>query len=477
MSRASPYVAQATSPWHFVSECPVAAAPPEATALVFESAGGAGGARWSYAQLDAEIRRWHGRLSGLGRTRIAVLSGNSPALVALIHAAARAGCEIALLNTRLTAPEISAQVAQLAPSLCLASRALAQLLPGARILEDERPSTPLAPRSIDPSAVHALLFTSGSSGRPRAVQLTVSALQASARAVNQALGVDGSSRFLCSLPLFHVGGLGIVLRCALAGAVLDLHERFEARAVALALGQATHVSLVASTLARVLDARGEFPLIQALIGGGPVPAALLERAGAAGLHAVETYGLTEASSSVTIAGLPVPGTEVRVRSGEIEVRGPTLMRGYLGEPGLQGFFRTGDLGEFDPQGRLIVHARRSDLIISGGENVYPAEIEAALLAHPNIAEAAVLPFPDPRWGQVGVAAVVLRDSSTCTSSLAQVAQPESCDDSLSLSLRDFLAPQLARYKLPQRFVALPALPRTALGKVDRPALRALLGLG
>src|SRR5207248_11787342 len=157
----------------------------------------------------------------------------------------------------------------------------------------------------------------------------------------------------------------------------------------------------------------------ALVGGGPVPAALLGRARSAGLEVLQTYGLTETASQVacerpgeadgSTAGMPLPGTRLRIGDGgEIEVRGPTLMLGYLGEEPLAGWLRTGDLGEIDPRGRLIVHARRTDLIVSGGENVYPAEVEAALLAHPAVADVAVVPWPDKALGPAGYAAVVTR---------------------------------------------------------------------
>ena len=142
-----------------------------------------------------------------------------------------------------------------------------------------------------------------------------------------------------------------------------------------------------------------------------------------------------------------------VDQGEVVVRGPAVLRGYLGQPPLQGgSFRTGDLGEMDARGRLIVHARRSDLIVSGGENIYPAEVEAALLAHPEVRDAAVLPAPDEQWGQIGVAYVVT-------------------DASVS-GLREFLGARLAKYKVPARFVVLPELPRNAAGKIDRVALQA-----
>lgn len=477
--------------------CPVAAAAqraPEALALV------AGSTRWTYAQLEAEVARWQTRLERLvpassqGTRRIAVLSNNSPALLAVIHAAARAGIELALLNARLAAPELASQLLRLAPAPCLASPELAHLLPSPQLLRgDEEPAPVRAADAgpIDPARVHALLFTSGTTGTPRLAQLTVGALQASARAVNQVLKVNERSFYLLCLPLFHVGGLGIALRSALAGATVVLHERFDAAAVAQVIDSAAGaapggadsrvvLSLVASTLARLLDQRRSFPstVQAALIGGGPVPPDLLARARRAGIPALETYGLTEASSSVTIDGLPLPGTEVRIVDGEIEVRGPTLMRGYLGEAPLdQRGLRTGDLGTLDGDGRLTVLARRTDLILSGGENVYPAEVEAALLAHPLIAEAAVLPAPDPRWGQVGVAALVLRPEpgAPAAKTGAEEGDPPLGSSEIPPDLDGFLRARLATFKIPRRFVGLAALPRTALGKIDRPALLKLLG--
>jgi O-succinylbenzoic acid--CoA ligase len=250
-----------------------------------------------------------------------------------------------------------------------------------------------------------------------------------------------------------------------AGAALILHRRFDAAATAEALGSgATHASLVATTLIRLLEVRDRFPetVRGVLVGGGPAPAALLARARAAGLPALHTYGLTEAASQVTAerlgdadgatAGWPLPGVEVRVSQGAIEVRGPTMMLGYLGEPPLSGWFQTGDLGELDHRGRLVVHARRSDLIVSGGENVYPAEVEAALLSHPHVSDCAVLPWPDEKLGQVGCAAVVLR-------------RPVAVDD-----LREHCRARLAGFKVPRRFTIVDELPRNAAGKTNRPAL-------
>jgi o-succinylbenzoate---CoA ligase len=360
--------------------------------------------------------------------RIFAPGTNSPETAALLLGALERGSELVLQNTRLTPAERAAQVLSLAT----------------------------VPPAGEPAVI---LFTSGTTGGPKAAMLERENLEASASAANEVLQVDASSRFLCVLPLFHVGGLLTLVRCEFAGATVLLHERFEAEAVARELQEgATHASLVANTLARVLERSSDFPPVVVAVGGGPVPKPLLDRARAAGLRVVQTWGMTETCSMATCelpddsdgttAGPPLPGFEVRIDAGEVLVRGPALMRGYVGQEPLRGrFFRTGDVGELDGRGRLTVHARRTDLIVSGGENVYPAEVESALLAHPDVREAVVLPAPDERWGQVGVAYLVSSAS----------------DD----ELRDFLRQRIARYKMPARFVRLPELPRNAAGKVDR----------
>ena len=366
----------------------------------------------------------------LSGARVFAEGHNRPETVALVLGAMERGAELVLQNVRLTPAERAAQAESIAA----------------------------VPPAGEPALV---LFTSGTTGAPKAARLARDNLEANARAANEVLQVEARSQFLCALPLFHVGGLGILFRCRLAGATVLLHERFDADAVARELRDgATHASLVASTLARVLEYGAPFPPAIVAVGGGPVPKPLLDRARRAGLRVVQTWGMTETCSMVTCertadadgatSGSPLPGFEVQVDSdsGEIAVRGPALMRGYLGqEPLGRDFFKTADLGELDRRGRLVVHARRADLIVSGGENVYPAEVEAALLAHPAVREAAVLPAPDGKWGQVGVAYVV-----------------SSAGDG---ELREFLRGRIAAYKVPARFVHLAGLPRNAGGKVDR----------
>ena len=359
--------------------------------------------------------------------RIVAAASNSPQLLDAIRSAMREGDEIVLQNRRLTEAERAAQLASIAA------------IPVA-----QGPST--------------ILFTSGTTGAAKAVRLTLENHLASARASCAVLGVDAASQYVCCLPLFHVGGLGIVFRCSVAGADLLLHERFDPQVVARALRNgATHVSLVAATLRRLLEAASRFPPAVVAVGGGPVPCGLLRRARESGLRVVQTWGMTETASMATCeppdgadgatAGPPLPGFDVRIEHGEILVRGPAVMRGYLGREPVNGWFHTGDVGELDARGRLIVHARRTDLIISGGENIYPAEVEAALLAHPAVRDAAVVPARDDDWGQVPVAYVV--------------------GDATGDELRRFLRDRMAAYKIPARFMLVPTLPRTGIGKVDR----------
>ncbi|NTW03538.1 MAG: o-succinylbenzoate--CoA ligase [Oscillochloris sp.] len=311
---------------------------------------------------------------------------------------------------------------------------------------------------------------------------------ATASALN--LGLRENDRWLAVLPLFHVGGLSILLRGAIYGITVVLHERFDPAAVNAAIDDqgVTLISVVAATLQRMLDDRNNKPYPPhfrcALLGGGPAPRPLLERCVALGVPVVQTYGMTEsASQAVTLApadalrklgsaGQPLLPVGLRIQAegreaapgevGEILLSGPTITSGYIGRPEAtaaalcDGWLHTGDLGYRDAEGYLYVVERRSDLIISGGENIYPAEVEAALLAHPAVAEAGVVGLPDPHWGQAPVAAVVLRTPATEADMLA------------------FLRERLASYKQPRRIIVLDELPRTASGKLQRRLLRELI---
>jgi O-succinylbenzoic acid--CoA ligase len=322
-----------------------------------------------------------------------------------------------------------------------------------------------AGREHDLEAPAVVIHSSGTSGAPKPVTLSYGNWLWSALGSATALGVDPDERWLCALPLAHVGGLSILIRSAIYGTTAIVHERFETEAALEAIVAppgVTLVSLVPTTLARLLDAGLERPpaLRCALIGGAPVPAELLERARRAGVSVSQTYGLTEACSQVTTeplaeagsgrdAGPPLFCTRVRVANdGEILVRGPTVAAGALAA---DGWLHTGDAGEL-LDGRLRVTGRKADTIVTGGENVAPAEVEAALAEHDAVAEAAVIGRPDPEWGEAVCAIVVPRDGARIDAE----------------DLRRHCAARLASFKIPKTFELRDApLPRTRSGKLLR----------
>ncbi len=299
---------------------------------------------------------------------------------------------------------------------------------------------PVAPGEDDTALV---VHTSGTTAAPRPVELSFGNVQANALGSAVALGVDPDERWLCPLPLSHVGGLMVLLRSAIYGtrAVIDGAERASADDI-------TVVSLVPTQLRRLLaaGARPGARLRVALLGGAAATPDLLEEARAAGWPVRATYGLTQACSQVAVDGRPLPGLAVTLApDGEILVEGPTVAGG--------GVLQTGDLGRFDDSGCLHVIGRKSDTIVTGGENVAPAEVEAALLAHPAVADAGVFGRPDPEWGEAVTASVVLREP----------ADPQ--------ELREWVAARLARFKVPKSVEPAEALPRNASGKLLRRELR------
>ena len=253
------------------------------------------------------------------------------------------------------------------------------------------------------------------------------ALVASAAASAANLGWAADDRWLLCMPIAHVGGLSIVTRCLAARRCVVLMPRFDAQRLPAVIDarRVTLASLVPTMLARVLDAhpdwRAPAHLRAILVGGAAAPPALLRRAVERGLPMLPSYGLTESCAQIVAApyaarhdpagygaGIPLPGVELRVVDGRIEIRGPMLMAGYWNEPPLapDAWFDTGDLGEIDARGCLHVHARRTDLIVTGGENVYPAEVERALETLPGIAAAGVFGIASDEWGQEVAAALV-----------------------------------------------------------------------
>ena len=338
------------------------------------------------------------------------------------------------------------------------------LLVHPRLTEGERQALLEAAAGHAPApGTAAILFTSGTTGRPRGAMLSYDALVASAAASAVHLGWREDDRWMACMPLAHVGGLSILTRCLLARACVVLEPRFDAATLPAAIVEhrVTLLSLVPTMLGRLLDAHPDWTppahLRAVLLGGAGAPARLLERAAARGVPVQTTYGLTEACSQVVTGGRALPGAELRVvgDEGRIQVRGPMLMTGYLGEPPLvrDSWFDTGDLGEIDERGVLRVHARRTDLIVTGGENVYPAEVEDALAACPGVHAACVFGVPDETWGQVVAALLVMAEDAASTRA----------------GLARAVGERLAPHKRPRRVAFVDALPQTPAGKLDRAA--------
>lgn len=319
------------------------------------------------------------------------------------------------------------------------------------ILPRMRPADGVAPD------VAAVVVTSGTAGAPKGVELTWDGLAASAAAVSAALDVGPGDRWLACLPLHSVAGLAMLGRAWSTGTPVTVLDGFDVTAVAAA--DATLVSLVPTMVRRLRDAGvdlGRFRRI--LLGGGPV----LETGG----NIVATYGMTETWGGVVHDGHPLAGVELSLGGDdEILVRAPMVMRGYRLDPGRSaaartpaGWFRTGDVGSLGPGGRLRVVDRLGDLVITGGVNVGPSEVEAVLAGHPGVADVCVAGAPDPEWGERVVAYVVPADAGS----------PPGLAD-----LRGFAAETLSAAKLPREVVLVDAIPRTAGGK----PLRRLLGTG
>ncbi len=410
----------------------------------------------TYAELDEAASRAARRLAALGARagdRVATTLPAGAAFAALLHGA----------------PRLGAALAPLGPGMATAGRGRLRESSAARLwverpLEGDEADVRLR-TTMDPGATHTVIHTSGTTSAPKPVALTVGNHHASALASARALGVQDSDRWLCVLPVFHVGGLAVLLRSAVYQTTAVVHERFGVDRVrsALEVGEVTLASLVSTMLHRLREAGLETAprLRAALLGGGPIPRELLDWARERGLPVAPTYGMTEtASQIVTIPpadalrgerfGEPLEGVRLHVGAdGEILVRGPMVAPAEIGE---DGWLHTGDLGSLDARGRLTVTGRLNDVIVTGGENVMAARVEEALLAHPAVADAGVAGLADAEWGERVTAWVVLEDDVS--------------DSELTEHCRALLAP----FEVPKEVRRVSKLPRNATGKLLRSQL-------
>ena len=325
----------------------------------------------------------------------------------------------------------------------------------------------LRPDLPAPPGIAAVMVTSGTAGAPKGVELTRTGLEAMGHGYSDALRVTAADRWLACLPLHHVASLGIVARSYVTGIPMTVHDHFDLDRVARspATEGTTIVSLVPTALKRLLDAGAplhEFRLV--VLGGAPCPPALRARADASGVTTVDAYGLTETWSGFALDGMPIAGASVRLADdGEILVRGAMVMHGYRRDPArtaevldADGWLRTGDIGTIDDEGRIAVVDRKKDLVITGGVNVSPTEIEGVLAHHHALADVCVIGVPDDEWGE-RVVAFVVPAPGTVAPTLAE--------------LRAFAREHLSAPKLPREVRVVDTIPRTTSGKPLRRLLR------
>jgi len=475
-----------------------AIAHPHTVALSF------GAERWTFSTLQQSVASAATLLSTAGESlgRIGILSASRPGYVIATHAAARSAVSFVPLNWRQTPEELawqirSANIRTLIVDGPRASAAEAATASDPLVLLDiaqfeQAPGQvvampPAPPIHLDREA--AIIFTSGTSGRPKGARITYGNLWFAAIGSSLHLGHSSHDIWLAAMPLFHIGGLAMLYRGLIGGNELILQERFDPdRALTAIDNGATMVSLVPAMLRRMIDRRPvpwPHTLRRILLGGGPAPISLIQDALRLGLPIAPTYGLTESTSQVATldpsdlprklgsSGIPLPTTAVRIvdgtrmlppgQIGEIEVSGPTIFAGYLEGPSRLDaesgrWFATGDAGYLDDDGYLFVEDRRDDLIVSGGENVYPAEIERVLIEHPLVRDAGVVALPNEEWGSRPIAAVVW----------------DGVSESAEATLWEHCRGRLAAYKIPDRFILLSAIPRSPAGKLLRRSLRAML---
>jgi o-succinylbenzoate---CoA ligase len=319
-------------------------------------------------------------------------------------------------------------------------------------------------------SVHTIVLTSGTSGTPRPVRLTRENVAAAVAASRQRLGNDSGDRWLLALPIFHIGGLSVLWRSAAVGGTVILHSRFDEERVAGAMRSraVSLASFVPTMLYRLLDFDpGPYPAMKAiLLGGAAAQRALVERGLEAGLPILQTYGMTETCSQVATVipgeafeslgsvGRPLPGVSLstgEAGAGEIVVSGPIVSPGYLGEPDRQGDHHTGDMGYLDEYGRLVVLCRVDDMVVTGGENVYPQHVADLLGRSRFVSTVEVVAVPDQEWGQALVAIVMGEES----------ALPK---------LQRWAADWLPRHEIPKDWIFVEEMPMLSSGKVDRTAL-------
>ncbi len=418
------------------------------------------------------------QLQNLNQTRIGLHINNRIESLVLIHACWIANIEIAMINTRLTKNEIIAQMNSIQVSTIVTTTTLEMDQFDIYTLEDIQN---LSPQNINSNVfqlenIASIMFTSGTTGPQKAVPQTFENHLASAIGCKESLGYNQQTIWLSVLPIYHISGLSVILRSVIEGFTVRILEKYNTDTMLQIIQNEniTHVSLVPQTLKWLMDAGLQSPnqLEKILLGGAKLSANLIQQALNYKLPIYNSFGMTETCSQFLTAtpdmlaqrydtvGVPSDNVEVKIKQpnqnghGELLIKGNNVMNGYLYPVNLtdtfeDGFFKTGDIAEIDEDGFVMIYDRRKDLIISGGENIYPYQIESIAKYYPNIEDAVCIGQSDDTWGQVPI--------------LYYIADIQINE----IELKQYMLDHLAKYKVPKAFYQVEELPYTSTGKLQR----------
>ena len=422
--------------------------------------------------------------------RLACISHNNPELLKLYWACVDSGIVFCPISPRFAPQQIVELIHThqysyywLAPEHGEVSRLLQCQPNHSRISVDFDLLSNSEPQQLDPTRTANAILTSGSSGTPKAAAHSLANHIASATGSAELIALNANDSWLLSLPLFHIGGLAILNRCALAGASVIFEDKAQALATQLVRDKITHLSLVSAQLRQLLVTSAEddsncLSQVKAmLLGGGAISADLLTQLSARNIKAYTSYGMTEMGSQITTgiarsdasSGKLLSGRELKIIDGEIWVKGECLFLGYLAKDSVNlpldnnGWFYTKDLGHFDANGNLCIDGRADNMFISGGENIQPEEIEAALKLYPLISDAIVFPEADAKFGTLPAAIIKLENVSSNNL--------ESSPSEAELSA--FLADKIARFKRPRQYYPWPEVSSAGIKIVRKQVIEAV----